>query len=290
MERFTAKSALLTGVDLIRRRPWLVVLWAALWLVLTLVLLVGYREVVAWTRAGIFDGSSRYSSEPLFAYALTEAVLQLVLTAVLWASAFRAILRPAERGPLRFGGEELFVLGALLVPLLVALVVSVPLSVVMVSTQALSGGWLTIRGPAMVVDVLVLFWGAVAAVWAFGRLQVAPFRCWRIARGRFWLLAGLVIGVVVLQHLAVAGIQPLTVALSAHFPGNPSPLVNPLLPRPADLTAVFRPPALLRDGLGAVIKAIEIAFVGGIVASAYRASPAQPQAASFSAGSVAEPS
>jgi hypothetical protein len=287
MERFTAKSALLTGVDLIRRRSWLVILWAAMSLALTIVFAESYAEFMARVRPGVF--SQRTTRDGfLLAYSLAKAVISLVLTSVLWASALRAILRPAERRRLGFGPEELCVLGAWIIPEVVVALVSAPVTVVIISERL---NFQVLQIAMAAVAIAGLFWSAVGAVWAFGKGQVAPIRCWTVARGRFWLLAGLVVGVAVLERLGVIGVQRLARAVAFHIGpvfAQPSPPTVALDPGP-HFENLFEPAALLRYVLESVLGALQIAFLSGIVASAYRAA-AEPQAASVSTGSAAAPS
>jgi hypothetical protein len=270
MSEFTARNALLTGVELIRRRPLLVLLWAALLLAQATVFAAATREVMAMT----FSGRRAAQLLPL---TTAEAVVSLVVASVLWSSAFRAILRPAERRPLAFGPEELSVLAVSFIIQVVVMIVSGVLQVLLISRFS---GVLDIRQIVNLVasvSVLGLFWSAVASVWAFDRRQVAPFRCWAIARGRFWMLATLVIGVAVLDRLAGAGVRQLMATFVA--PSSLSSLIDGPPPRLQD---AFQVPLLLQDVLFAAIGALQIAFIAGIVASALRASRSESQAATFS--------
>jgi hypothetical protein len=275
MGEFTARTALLTGVELIRRRPLLVLLWAALLLAQATVFAAATREVMATT----FSGRRATQLLPLSA---AEAVVSLVVASVLWSSAFRAILRPAERRPLAFGPEELSVLAVWFIIQIVVQIVSGALQILLISRFS---GVMDVRqivNLGAAVSVLGLFWSAVASVWTFGRGQISPFRCWTIAKGRFWLLAGLVIGVAVLDRLAGAEVRELATALGRVFPpARVSPLepFGVAAPQVQDLVQI---PLLLRNAVLAPIGALQIAFIAGIVACAYRASAPESQAATFS--------
>jgi hypothetical protein len=282
MDRFTARNALETGFDLIRRRPLLVLLWAAVLLAQTLVYASAARELAAIAREGIFSGrpASAYNGQAL-ALTVVNSGVSLVVAALLWSSAFRALLRPAERRALAFGAAELAVFTAWLIIQLVAFGASIPLQMLIV-------GFFRAVNPRLFLDlfiavtVLSLFWSAVASVWAFGRGQIAPFRCWTIARGRFWLLAGLVVGVAVLDRVAGVGIGELATALRHLLPVAPISPSEPFGAPAPSVKDVFQAPALLRDVLSAAVGALEIAFIAGVVACTYRASGQEPQAASFS--------
>ena len=290
MDEFTAKGALQTGLDLIRRRPMLILLWAALLLADTIGFVVGRQELMGWVREGIDAGRPSGSfSGFLLPYTLAAAMLSLVVTSMLWASAFRALMRPSVRVPLSFGLEELSVFATRLIIQLVAAVLSPPLQMFLFSRFNALDARAIVEVVMAALGVLGLFWSAVASGWAFAKLQVAPFHCWTVARGRFWLLACLVIGVAVVERLADAAIHQGVVALGRNPIFAPPLSTNPFQPAGARLATVFQLPALLQDATYAVIGALVIAFVSGIVTSAYRASLAQPQAASLPAGSVAAP-
>ena len=291
MDEFTAKGALQTGFDLIRRRPWLVLLGAALLLAETIGFVVGRQEFMGWVREGVDAGRTSDSFRGfLLPYTLAAALLSLVVTSVLWASAFRALMRPSVRVPLSFGLEELSVFATRLIIQLVAAVLSTPLQMFLFSRFNALDARVIVEVVMAALGVLGLFWSAVASGWAFATLQVAPFRCWTLARGRFWLLAGLVIGVAVVERLADAAIHQGVLALGRNPFLAPPVSTNPLQPAGARLETVFQLPVLLQDATYAVIGALVTAFVAGIVTSAYRASRAELQAANFPAGSAAEPS
>ena len=290
MVDFTAKGALLVGFDLIRRRPLLVLLWAGIFLLQTIAFAAVYRLFIVAAQASIFDGGAASASfrGETFAFTLARAAVSLVVISVVWSSAFRALLRPAERGPLAFGLEELSVLASWLIVQLVVAAVSAPLPVFLVSRFNGLNAQVIVQAVAA-IEVLGRFWGVVAAVWAFERLRIAPFRCWSIARGRFWLLAVLIVGPAILERLVDAAVHRLVLALGRGLPfATPVPAYR-FAPSGAQLQALFQPPALLQDVILAGIGALMVAFMAGVVASAYRASLSEPQAASF-AGSVAEPS
>jgi hypothetical protein len=272
MDEFTIGSALLTGVRLVRRRPWLVVLWAAVLLAQTLVFAAAAQAFMATVRAS-GEGLASQNVE-LLAFTLARAAVSLVFATLLWSSAFRAILRPVVRRPFGFGPEELSVFAVWAITQGIVVIISAPLPLLLLGRVPVNPRLILNAGAA--VTVLGLFWSAVASVWAFDRRQVAPFRCWTIARGRFWLMAGLVVGVAVLDRLANVGIRQLAAAVGYLLP--PSNVVQ----AETAVVDLFRVPALLQEVLSAAVGALEIAFVAGIVACAYRAGAPELQAAAFS--------
>jgi hypothetical protein len=283
MDQFTARNALLTGLELIRRRPLLVLLWAAVLLVHTIVYVSAARELAVIAREGFASGRpvSRVSGQ-LLALSAVDLVISLVIAAVLWCSAFRAILRPADRRPLSFGSEELSVFAVWFITQIVVQIVAAALQLLMVSRFSAAVDVRLIVNVVTPVTILGLFWSSVASVWTFGRGQVAPFRCWTIARGRFWLLAGLVLGVAVLDRLAGEGVRLLATNFDHMFPVSHVSPTEPFGVSGPRLQDVFQIPALIRDGLLAAVGALEIAFIAGVVACAFRTSAAEPQVAPLS--------
>jgi hypothetical protein len=282
MDQFTARNVLLTGLELTRRRPLLVALWAAVLLVHTIVYAAAARELAVIAREGFVSGrSATRVSGQLLALSGADLVVSLVIGAVLWCSAFRAILRPTDRRPLGFGSEELSVFAVWFITQIVVQVVAVALQLLIVEGFGVVSPRLFLI-MLTAVTVLGLFWSSVASVWTFGRGQVAPFRCWTIARSRFWLLAGLVLGVAVLDRLAGEGVRQLANNVSHLFPVAKASPLDPLgVPGPR-IQDVFQAPALMRDVLLAAVGALEIAFIAGVVACAYSAAPSEPQAATVS--------
>ena len=270
MNDFTPKSALLTGVDLIRRRPLLILLWVSVLLVQTV--------LVAWLYHFAADAARSTQSQSvlialILAVSLGRTGMFLFFNALLWGSAFRAVLRPADRRPLRFGREELHVLGAWFIVLFVVIIVSMPGP----SLVASGVNHRLVRLALGAVHALGRFWCMVAAVWAFDRLKVAPFRCWSIARGRFWLLAALVIGVLIVQRGTDAVVHRLAWILP--------------LGRNASGPTILQPPVLLQNVESAVTGALGLALLAGVVARAYlTAESSRLQAAASSPAAGGPPS
>jgi len=287
MTSFTAKGALLTGAELIRRRPLLVLLWASVLLAETIAVAVTREEYLGWAQERINPwGSGGAFNGLLLLYTLGATTLALVLTSVLWTSAFRALMRPAARVPLSFGLEELSVFATSFIIQVIAGALSASLPVLLVSHfNDLNARMIS---PAeAVIGVIAFFWSAVASAWAFAKLRVAPFRSWAIVRGRFWRLAALVICVAILQRLANFAAHQWVLTLYRNPMFAPRHSANPFPSTGDRVEAVFQAPGLLQGATLAVIGALTIAFVAGIVTCAYRASLEDPQAAKFPTGSAA---
>ena len=281
MDQFTARNALLTGVALIRRRPYLVLTWAAVFLARAIILAVAYQGLMGWAAARGASGAPIMGLQlTAGAFAVGKTAVSLVLAAVLLASAFRAFLRPQATAPFGFGGQELRVLASHVITQFMAALPVLAVFCAIVLVHGLGGVISGNRWIVTVCEILGLFWSYLASVWAFDRLEIAPFRCWAIARGRFWLLAGLVLGVLVLRLFVNAGVDRAAAALSQIWPAAPAP-ENVFVTAPR-LSDAFQAPALFQDLAFAAIEALEIAILAGIVSMAYGARLPEPQAATFS--------
>jgi len=286
MSDFTARSALQTGLDLIRRRPLLILLWAALTLAQTVFFTFIRARLLEQMQAGIFAGAASAFSGQFLAFTAAASVLSLMLTALLWTSAFRAILRPAEGAVLALGLEELCVFVSWVIIQLVVATAAALLPVFVVSHFGAPGDD-RIPFAIAVVETLGLLWSAVASAWAFDRRRVGLFRCWTIAGDRIWLLAVLVVGVDLLQRLiknlaTVFIFRQYTTSRLGLLGLSVTRTRSVLVPPRDPLQEIFDPAILAEYAFSAVIGALLIAIVAGVVASAYRTRETESQADAFS--------
>jgi hypothetical protein len=264
MDGFTAKGALHAGLDLIRRRPLLILLWAVLFLAADLATVGAHQTFQAWRGAQIAAGQTLYSlTGAMMTYNMAVLVVTPVIQAVLWTSAFRAFLRPNERGPLALGREDLAAMVSWAIVELIVTLVSIPLTV-FVTWQVTSAGGPIATQPMLqasesVFAAIGLYWAAVAGTWACARGEIGLLRCWTLTRGRFWAVTGLVAGLAVIAYGLRAGVRALLGVLTHH--GLP----------PATLQGLVGSPVIFITLAGAVITALQMTFVVGVVTSAYRA-------------------
>jgi hypothetical protein len=256
MDGLSARASVTEGLGLIRRRPGLLIVWALLDLAVA-----------------ILNAAANALQKNLIAVAAMDLVA-IGISVVVWTSAYRALLHPDNRGRMTLGRAEWCVLWARLVPQLILaapLLLLVPLRLYLPPQSA------------PVLDVLLLaiavgtgFWSAVSGVWAFDRLQIAPFRSWRLAEGRLWKLTA----VFVAGALAVRGVR-WAVRFAAVLLNHHTPLGRITVSEMGSL------PVLVFTVASAVISALEVAVLAGIVAAAYRAHAAAcapPQASGGLAG------
>lgn len=259
--RFTVRGALLEGGNLIRRRPMLLVTWTLLFLCLS-VIAAGIAQVQDdMLRAQIAAGKSPNTIGPPYALLGLEAVISLMFSSIVWASAFQALLRPEVRRPIGFGKAVLMVLAVRLVTQLAA---TLPLALLpLLAVYVRGSAILSVTGPvATAIGILGVLWSAVASVWAFDKLKFAPFRSWAVAKGHFWPFA--VVFVLVALIIQMIGATVRTAALYLPHTG--------LLPTRPGLANLASAPILAQMVAAAVLVALEIALLAGITAHAYKAS------------------
>jgi hypothetical protein len=218
MHRFSVGAILDGAFGLLRRRPGAVAVWclvetataAAMMLVLRPMYRMQAAEVGAVSAAS-FAGSL-----------LLAELLALCVFAILMAAAFRAVLRPEERGVafLRLGTDELRIVALTLLFGVVAYLVLVISSVLSVMLGLLVGGKesLGVLVGAVFggvgIAALVCIWVQVRLALAFpltvlrGRFVLAA--SWRLTRGRFWALLGALLVVFLLLLILFGAAAALT--------------------------------------------------------------------------------
>ena len=234
-------EAAFEGFRVTRRHPGAVLLWAAVWLVGFVAMLVAaapfmapWMNEIATTQGGpetLSAGAQRAVQMAGFAF----APVALLIQAVLLPAAYRAVLRPEERrfGYLRLGRDELRIL-----------VVSIALAIASVALN-IAGGWLERVAAAgaglpagllvsLAVFVVTLIFSvrvSLIAPLTFARRKLAFTEGWRASGPRFWPLLGLTVivmtmAIVVIILLVLIG-WPLWIIVGA--PGGPAAGVGALL-------------------------------------------------------------
>lgn len=252
MDGFSARDAVVAGVSLARRRPGVMLVWVLLDL-----------AVAILNAAGI------QLQKSLVAATLAMDVLALGISVVVWTSAYRALLRPDDRRRAALGRAEWCVLWARVIP---QVVLVLPL-LFLVPIRLRFPQWAPALDTLFVTFTIVIaFWSAVAGVWAFDRLEIALVRCWRLARGRFWKLAA----VFVACALVVRGVR-WGVSSAALLMNHQVPLGR------ITLDKMGSPPVLFVTAASAVVSALEVALLAGVVVTAYQAYCARSAASALPA-------
>lgn len=267
MDGFSAKGAVMAGLTLMRRRPGLISVWVAVDLVRAILMAGAIQLQIGASQANMAAtllGRPTKVEMPLMLMGLD--IVFICISAVVWTSAFRAFLRPADHPPLglALSRDEWFVLWARIIPQAILAVLA--LMLLPLRMRGLSPQWSPLMdGLLVVLTIGAAFWSAVTGVWAFDRLQIAPLRSWRLARGYFWKLTAVFVACALIVRAARWGLMSVAVLLNHH---------TPLYGR-MPLVAMGSPPVLFLTAGSAVISALEIALLAGVVATAYRSYCAQ---------------
>lgn len=299
---FSASDAAFEGFRLTRRSPVAILIWAAFYLVITVVTLVlaGGPMAMFMQQAAALEGVAEPSPEqimPLMGayFAMLGVILpvSLILGAVLYAAVNRAVVRPAEKsfGYLRLGGDELRVF-------VVCLVLSILWMIgagVAVGVFAVLVGVLTAtvsEGLGVLVAILGGLALAAVAIWAAVRLslalpitvaekRIAIFDSWRLTRGHFWGLLGMAILAfiltVVVQFLGWIVFMPIFFLMG----GGLAELASPGF-ESADMgqfIAALGPIAIVGAIFLALLSALQMAIMYAPFAAAYRALKGEDEAA-----------
>lgn len=197
-------EAAFEGFRVTRRHPGAVLLWAAVWLVGFVAMLVAaapflapWMDEIATAEGGGPETLSAGAQRAIQLAGFAFMPVALLIQAVLLPAAYRAVLRPEERrfGYLRIGRDEARIL-----------LVSITLAVVSVALN-IAGGWLehlatTSAGlPAgllvsLAVFVVTLIFSVRASLIApltFARRKLSFIEGWRASGPRFWPLLGLTV-------------------------------------------------------------------------------------------------
>jgi len=285
MASFSASDVALTGFRIVRERPRVVAIWAAVQFVISLIFTIG---MVGWagpalTSLNALNGAP--SKDPSQAMALlgqlapfylVALTLSLVIYSIVYATMSRAVLRPSEEGfaYLRLGADELRQLGLLLlivgigivayIALIIALVVIlVPVSIM---TGAGHGAGGSLMAGLIAVLVAIAAIGAWIYVWVrlslaspmtFATRRVDLFGSWRLTRGLFWPLFGAYAVAVILAAIVSLLTVVISLAVSSAVGGVGAGGIAAMLhPDMSSLGVYMTPGRIATTAIGAVSSAL----------------------------------
>lgn len=214
MTEFSATAAAMAGFRFIKDRPLTIVIWAAAYVVM-LILVVGAFVLVAGAAILPFmndmqalerDPTALLTSPALWGGLALALVLMVLLSGVVYGALFRAFLRPEEGGLgyFRLGADELRLIGAyLLVTLLSSAVNYGGQFALGLLAQGVGGtGGMLISGLGSLVMFGLAIWLAIrlslVLPMTFDRRRISLASAWRLTDGQFWdmlgayILAGLI--------------------------------------------------------------------------------------------------
>ncbi len=303
MSTFSASDAAFSGFRFIGRHPKTVLVWALANLVfqlvsgVVLVLLAGNRlnDLRTMGEAGNAASAGALAMTPglslLFLIALPAA---LGFSALMFAAAYRAVLKPSDASPgyLKISRDE-FRMAVLIVAwlaltigylFLVIFVAGFTAGFVLGVTGAMGA---TLPAAMTTVFVILLLVGALAAiVYPLVRLSLSMpmtmaqqhirlFESWRPTHGRFWPLAGAIllclalIGVVLIVAAIVT--TAIAAAVTLFAGGSLADISSIFRPDGTSLATYFTPTRLIVSVLNAPVSASVWAILAGPFAEAYLA-------------------
>lgn len=246
MADFDAADGALEGFRIIRQRPQVIPAWAGLQLAAGLLLgllgvVLGGETLTEFIRLQA-QGPARPGDQErvlglmsqVWPFFLSATFLNLLVGAVFSSAVFRAVLRPSDGGPgfLRFGADEGRVMISILAVVLLCFVASLGIGFLLgaILVLVLSPG-LAVITLFLVMSMLLLFLlTRLSLAWpqTFAERRVSILRAWRLSRGRFWPLFGMVVLAavlaVVVYILALLIYFPVGVVLSGGLRGAGEPL------------------------------------------------------------------
>lgn len=267
------------GFGLIRRHPGPVLVWGAI--------SAGSGVVIGWLQWRLGVPALEAGAPPEIAgrgaLALLLSLVSLVISTVLSAAAFRAVLRPEAGGFafLRLGIDEARMIGLTLLLYLLSLVAGVVGAAGFAFLVALAGFVTGSQGAAQALAGLLALAAMAALVFVLVRLslvyplvllrhRISLDDSWEATRGHFWSLLGTYIllglisfGLVMLVMIPVAGLQLQSMggAMRAWPVMQPDGLPNP---------AAMAPVALLALAANMAVSTLLIALWSGALATAAR--------------------
>ncbi len=211
---FSASESAFEGFRIVRREPGTVAVWAAVLLVVAVGASALLLPILSQVGASVTPGTAPSVAPSPVSMAALGHLLQLyllllpvylVVIAAFTAAVYRAVLRPEEKGfaRLRFGGDELRLIGLFLLKALLFL--GGGMIVGLVGTLLAGGMAVAARSSGMAVGaiamillylvmIVAVLWFAVrfslAAPMTFTRKRISLFSAWPLTKGRFWPLFG----------------------------------------------------------------------------------------------------
>lgn len=289
---FSPADAALEGFRIAREKPRVILVWAVLNLVVSVVMglvLVGLFgdtlvELEAMSQQGAEDPEQAMALmqrlAPLYALMIPAGLLVIAVTS---AAVYRIVLRPHDDrfAYLRLGADEFRLVGLMLIYLLLAIgftfVVTLVAGLLAAGAAALGGaagalvGLLIGLGTlAFMIFVIVRLSLAGPMTFAEGRLRI--FQSWTLTRGNFWRLLGayvLALALIVVVLLLLLIIFAATAAITAG--GDLGQVGQVFAPDMSSVEAYFTISMIIYLLFAAFLGAVQNAVLYAPPAVAYRA-------------------
>ena len=292
MSTFSPTDAALEGFRIARERPRVILVWAVVNLIISVVMAMVLVSAFGPTLVELEAMSQQGSEDPAQALAMFERLAPLyalmipaglVVIAVTSAAVYRIVLRPEDDrvAYLRLGADELRLVGLMLIYLVLAIgftfVVTLVAGMLAAGASMLGGGAGALIGVligigtlAFMIFVMVRLSLAGPMTFAQGRLKV--FESWPLTRGHFWRLLGayaLALALTFVVLLLALVIYAALAALTAG--GDLSEVGRVFAPDMSSVDAYFTTSMVIYLLFGAVLGAVQNAVLYAPPAVAYRA-------------------
>lgn len=202
MAKFSPTEAVFAGFAFARRRPAAILIWSAYYLVVLAIALVALYDLGGAKLQALVGLQQSANADPNQVLAVLDGVMPAVGFACLLLVVFGSVMRSAviraylEPGPhvwagLRFGGDELRVLGGY----------AMFISAMFLATMGLSAATQSVAALSQPAAVLVMLAGLLLLLGLAVRLSLAPVaafkekrvgaclrRSWTLTQGAFWRL------------------------------------------------------------------------------------------------------
>ena len=278
MNRFSPSEAALEGFRLVRRWPgailaWCFIYFGGLFLIAIAMTATLGPKFIEMARKGQLV-TAQQDPEKL-AEMLTESwpafivvlLMTVLLMSMIMGGIFRLVLRPAEQGfaHLRLGKDELRLAGVNLVLVLLGIVF---LAFGLLVTQVAATGGSAVAFISAIVFVALTLWIGVRLCFvtphSFDQGRIDFRGAWRLTRGRFWPLFGMVVLAVIFYLIVWVVMSMLSVGLVELTGGDQAIQdINKLTPATAIAAAVSLVMQLL-------MQILQIVMIYGPFAVAYR--------------------
>jgi len=207
MSNFSPSDAALEGFRLTRERPGTILAWAGVYfagiMLMALVMVIGIGpKFIAFIKDGGLQsgdteafGTLLAQSWPAFLVVLAAAVF---LLSILTAGIYRLVLRPKEPGfaHLKLGADEVRLALIHLILFAIGMVFLVAIDLVVgIGRSADGGGAVLMSLLGLILAVLMVWVGvrlSLATPMTFAEHHLSLAAAWRLTRGRFWRLFGMI--------------------------------------------------------------------------------------------------
>lgn len=299
MANFSASDVALTGFRIVRERPRVVAIWAAIQFVISLGFSLGMVSLAGPALASLSAGGASASRDPAQAVAMVRqlapfyallVLFSLAFYPVLYATMNRAVLRPSEEGLgyIRLGADELRQLGLLLLIVLFVVVAYIALIIALVAIVAATGavtrgggagtsliGLLAVLVGLAAICAWIYVWVrlSLASAQTFATRRINLFGSWALTRGQFWPMFGAYVVALILAIVVSLLAGVISLAVGAVLGGGVGGLSALFQPNMTSVAAYLTPARLVQLVIGAASNALVLPVLFTPAAAIYRSLP-----------------